>query len=232
MADQGRPEGKDVSASRRSVVTLRPVGSALPLGLTGLAVASLVLSGFELGWVGDSERQTVAAVLLVAAVPLQLLSSVFALLARDGAAAGATGMMAAAWASTGVVYATTTPGTTSGALGLVLLALGALLAGTVPAQALGKPLLAAVVALAGARFVVNGVYELSAAGAWREVSGALGFAVAAVAAYAVVALELEDARDRPVLPTFRRGVGRRSVSADLDAQVAGVEHEPGVRRQL
>jgi succinate-acetate transporter protein len=219
--------GRDGTAT---VVVLRPLGSALPLGFAGLAIASLLLSGLDLGWVPQTQRHALAAAILAGALPLQTASLVFALPARDGAAATATGLQAAAWASIGVIHALTPPGSTSAALGLGLLAIGPLLMLSAPAQAFGKPLVAFVFALAGARFVLTGIYELSAASGWQDASGAVGLAVVAVAAYCIAAFELEAARDRPVLPTLRRGRG--VVAEPLDAQLEGLAHEPGVRRQL
>jgi hypothetical protein len=101
-----------------------------------------------------------------------------------------------------------------------------------PAQAIGKPLAAFVYALAGARFVISGIYELSAVSGWQDASGAVGLAVVVAAAYTVVALELEDAKDTPLLPTFRRGRGRSALVAPAPEQVDGLPHEAGVRAQL
>jgi hypothetical protein len=200
--------------------------------MAGLVIASLLLTGLDLGWIAQAHRHEAAAALLAGAVPLQTASFLFALPARDGAAATATALLAASWACTGVVYAMSAPGSTSDALGITLLATGGLLLLVTPAQAIGKPLAAVAYGLAGARFVVTGVYELSAKPGWQDATGAIGLAVAAVAAYAVVALTLEDVRDQPVLPTFRRGRGRQAMAASAQAQLDGVAHEPGVRQQL
>ena len=201
-------------------VVLRPLGSPLPLGLAGLTTASLLLSGLDLGWVSIAQTEQVAALLLVSALPLQLLATIFSLLARDGAAAGGMGFLAAGWAAMGVTRLISPPGTTSPALGLALLALATVLLGSVTAQSLGKPLAALAVGLAAARFVVSALYELTSAGGWQDASGALGLAVVALAAYLVWALELEDAKDHSLLPTFRRP----------GAQPRG--RDAGVRRQL
>jgi succinate-acetate transporter protein len=217
---------------RETRVILRPLGSPLPLGFAGLAVASFLLTGVDLGWVAETERHHVAAALLAGALPLQTTSFLFALPARDGASATATALLAAAWASVGVNYAMSAPGTTSGALGLALLALGALLILSAAVQAFGKPLAAVAYALAGTRFVLTGIHELTQGHGWQDASGAVGLAIVAVAAYAVVAFELEDALDRPLLPTFRRGRGRRALAAPAEDQLGGLDHEPGVRQQL
>jgi succinate-acetate transporter protein len=213
-------------------VFLRPVGSSLPLGLSGLGIASLVWSGLDLGWIAAAQGHDAARLILAAAVPLQLLSCLFALMSRDGAAAGALALLASGWISTGVIHLTSPPGTTGDALGLGLLAVGLLLFVSIPAQALSKPLPALAFGLASIRFLLAGLYQLSGATGWQHASGALGLAVALVAAYAVLAFELEDAQSRAVLPTFRRGRGMRSTSGPAEDQLMGLEHEPGVRQQL
>jgi len=49
--------------------------------------------------------------------------------------------------------------------------------------------------------------------------------------YGGVALEMEDAEQREVLPLFRRGVAAESFQG-LDRQLERLEAEPGVRQQL
>lgn len=215
-----------------ATVMMRPMGTPLPLGLTGLAIASLVFSGIDLGWIPGAQGHDAAIVVLASAVPLQTLACVFALPARDGPTAGTNALLAATWTAYCVVRLGTPAGASSPALGLQLLVAGPLLIGMASAQGLGKPFIGAAVALAGARFVISGVSELSGAVGWQDAAGALGLAVAAIAAYAVVALELEDAQDRQVLPTFRREQARRALEGNEASQLEGVEHEAGVRRQL
>jgi hypothetical protein len=203
-------------------IVLRPQGSPLPLGLAGLAIASLLSTGLDLGWIPVAQSHEMGLLLLVTVVPIQLLACAFAFPARDGAAASTIGILAATWAAYGIVKATSSPGSTSGALGLVLLMAAGLLAGAALSQGMGKALPGLVIALAAARFAASGIYELTAGAGWQDLAGAIGLAVAAGALYVVWALELEDARDRSVLPLLRRGRG----------QLDGVEHEAGVRAQL
>jgi succinate-acetate transporter protein len=179
----------------RAEIVLRPIGNPLPLGLSGLVIASLVLSGLDLGWVPTAQSRVVGLVLLAAPVPLQLLGCAFALPARDGAAATSMGLLAVSWLSTGLVRLLSAPGTTSDPLGLVLLATGTLLAGAALAQVAGKPPAGLVLGLAAARLVLSALYELTHAGAWQTVSGIVGLGVVATAAYLAVALQMEDARD-------------------------------------
>jgi succinate-acetate transporter protein len=198
----------------------------MPLGLAGLVIASLVLSGLDLGWVPVAQSKVIGIVVLAGAVPLQTIACVSALPARDGAAATSMGLLCVSWISMGLVRLLSVPGTTSDPLGLVLLATGTLLAGGALAQFAGKPLAGLVLGLAAGRLVLSALYELTHTGAWQTVSGIVGLAVVATAAYLVIALQMEDAQDRAVLPTFRRG--RAVLSADLDGAVS----EAGVRPQL
>jgi succinate-acetate transporter protein len=182
-------------AARRTDIVLRPIGNPLPLGLAGLVVASLVVSGLDLGWVPVSQSKVVGIMLLTGAVPLQLLGCAFALPARDGAAATSMGLLAVSWISMGLVRLLSAPGSTSDPLGLVLLATGTLLAGAALAQVAGKPPAALALGLAAVRLVLSALYELTHASGWQTVSGIVGLAVVATTAYLVTALAVDEARD-------------------------------------
>lgn len=198
-------------------VFLRPLGSPLALALGGLALASIATAGLELGWVPLPETDQVAILVLVTAVPLQIVASVVAFLARDGATASAMGLLSATWASLALVLLLAPPGSTSIALGTVLVLAGALLlaAGVTTGKAKAVP--GAAIALTGLRFAVLGVFQLGAGSPWQDAAGVLSCVVATVAAYASWASDLEDARGHTVAP-----LGRKSP----------VEEEPGVRPQL
>jgi hypothetical protein len=79
--------------------------------------------------------------------------------------------------------------------------------------------------------VLSGVYESGASTEWFRISGGLGIALAALAMYGGVALGMEDAKQREVLPLFRRGAAAESFEG-LDRQLERLEAEPGVRQQL
>lgn len=213
-------------------VLLRPLGNALPLGLAGLAIASLLVSGLELGWISIVDGHQVGMLVLVTAVPLQALACVFALLARDGAAASSLAILSASWAAIGLTHLTSPPGAVSTSLGLVLFMAAAVLAGGALGQSLGKLLPGLVVLLAAARFALTGLYEVSADGTWQDISGIVGLVVAGLAGYVVWALELESARDRTVLPLMRHGRGARAMNGNGATPLGDVAHEPGVREQL
>ncbi|HEV2770109.1 MAG TPA: GPR1/FUN34/YaaH family transporter [Solirubrobacteraceae bacterium] len=214
------------------VVFLRPIGSPMGLGFVGLATATFVLAGLQLGWVSADERTLVGAVIIAFAVPLQLIAGVLCFLSRDGTAGTGVGTLAGSWLSVGVVLILSRPGTVSGALGLVLLASGTALILLAGLAGLSKLVPALVLLLAGTRFALDGIYQLGAGAGWQDASAAVGLALAAAALYAAWAMELEDARGETVAPLGRRGVGRRSLQGPVSDQVEGIEHEPGVRKTL
>jgi uncharacterized protein len=204
----------------------------MPLGLTALAIASLMTAGYALGWIRSSEGHTVALLILVTVVPAQALACVFGLLARDGGVGGVMGVMSITWAAFAAATISSPPGSTSGAVGLAILAAGALIAVSASTTARAKLIPGAAFTLAGLHFVATGVYELSGAGAWQNVGGVLALAVVALAGYSAWAAELEDMADGTVVPTGRLNRGRTALSAPFAEQVARVANEPGVRRQL
>jgi succinate-acetate transporter protein len=225
----GRPPGM---SAPRSEIFLRPLGSPLPLGLAGLAVASLVVSGLDLGWVAATSGHDVGLMLLVAGVPLQLIGCAFALPARDAAAATSMGVLSISWMAMGLTRLLSPPGSVSHPLGLVLLATGGILACSAAGQAAGKPLAGLTLGCAAARLILSGLHELTGSGGLQTASGIVGLAVVATAGYMVVALGLEAAQDRAVLPVGRRGRAQRR-PADRDGGPAdGALREPGVRPQL
>jgi uncharacterized protein len=198
--------------------------------MSGLAIASLVQSGFDLRWIAVSQATQVGLILLVVPFVLQLLASVFSYLARDGAGGAQLGVLATTWAAMGLVHIVSVPGARSGALGLLLISAGGMLACSAVSVTSAKPLPALVFLMAALRFALAGVYQLGATSAWRDVAGIVGLVVVAVATYCVLAFELEGQQRRPVIPTFRRARGAVALSDGLRAQVDGVAHEPGVRQ--
>jgi succinate-acetate transporter protein len=210
-------------------VFLRPLGSPLTIGMSGLAIASFVQSGLDLHWVALSQTRDVGLILVSVPFLLQLISSVFSYLVRDGAAGAAIGVLAGTWLTLGLLHLSSAPGARSGALGLMLLAAGGMVFLSSVAIALGKPIAGGTFALVGVRFVVAGVYQLGAAGGWEKAAGIIGLVIVALAAYNVIAFELEGVKHHAVLPTFRRGRARAAISGLPAAQLADLTAEPGVR---
>jgi uncharacterized protein len=211
-------------------IFLRPIGSPLTIGMSGLAVASLLQSGLDLRWIAVSQSTQVGLIMLAVPFVLQLLACVFSFLARDGAGGAQLGVLATTWAGLGLVHIVSTPGSRSGALGLLLLASGGMLLLSGFAVTSGKPLPGLVFFVAALRFGLAGIYELGAGTPWRDAAGIAGLVVLGLASYSVLAFELEGQKRHPVLPTFRRGRGAVAMSDGIGAQLDGVAHEAGVRQ--
>lgn len=222
-ADHGAP------ATR---VVLRPLATPLPLGFLALALATTVFSAVQLGWVPPDQGRVAALTALGATVPLQLTAAVVGFLARDPVAATGMGVLTGTWAVVGLTTFTSPPGTASPGLGVLLLTAG--VAMLVPAAAaVGSKLVpVAVMGLAGVRFAVTGVYELTGSATWQVVAGWVGTGLAAVALYAALALELEGVREHTVLPIGRRGAGRAAMAGEGPLDPQDLVEEAGVRPQL
>lgn len=211
-------------------IFLRPIGSPLTIGLSGLTIASLVVSGLELGWIARSQALQVGLILVSVPFLLQLVACVFSYLARDGAAGATLGVLSTTWLGMGLIHVVSPTSARSGALGLLLLVAGGTVALSAVAVASAKPLPALVFALAGGRFAVSGVYQLGAGAAWQHASGIIGLVVTGAAAYSALAFELEGQKHGPVLPTLRVGRGRDAVLGDVQQRVDGLTSEAGVRQ--
>lgn len=224
------PSAPAVDSATR--VVLRPVANPFALGFLGLAGATLVLAGQELGWIPPGQGVEVAAIVLISAPGLQLLASVFGFLGRDPVAATGMGLLAATWTVTGVVHLLAPPGRSSAALGTFLFLAAVSMGVSALTAAHTKLLPAAVMATTGARFFLTGLSEVTGSAGVRTAAGVVGCLLCALAVYAAAALELEGFEHRTVLPTGRRGRGRVALVPDLAEQVRSVAAEPGVRNQL
>lgn len=211
-------------------VILRPIGSPLSLGLAGLAIASLVQSGFDLHWIARSQSAKVGLALLAVPFFLQFLAAILSYLARDGATGTALGVLAASWLAIALIHLSSGNAHRSGALGLMLLASSGVLALATVAAIAVKPLPTALFVIEAARFACAGVYELGASHPWAQAAGIMGLVVSGVAGYCVLAFDLEGLYHRAVLPTFRRGRARDALAGSAAAAVDDVVHEPGVRQ--
>jgi uncharacterized protein len=213
-------------------VVLRPVASPLPLGFLALALATTVFSAVQLGWVPPDQGRIAALTAVATTVPLQLTASVFGFLARDPVAATGMGVLSGTWAVVGLTTLTSPPGSTSAALGVLLVV--AAVAMLVPAAVAmsSKVVPAAVMLAAAARFGTTGVAQLTGSAGWQTTAGWVGVALAALAVYAALALELEDAGERTVLPVGRRGPGRAAMAGEGPLAPSALAAEAGVRPQL
>lgn len=181
-----------------------------------------------LGWVPTDQTAEVGLILIAVPFILQLLASVLSFLARDGATGAAVGVLATTWLALGLIHIVSAPVAVNGALGLLLLASGAVLALSSIAVGIAKPLVAVIFLAAAMRFALAAVYELSAADWWQTAAGILGLVITVLAAYAVLAFELEGQRHAPVLPNFGRP--RPAAAATETKSFGGLTREPGVRQ--
>lgn len=210
-------------------IFLRPLGNPVPLAFFALAAGTLSLAAMQLGWFPPSEGDAVAMVLIAFVFPLQLLATVFAFLARDGAAAEGMGLSGGGWLVIGLVTLISAPGATSDALGVFLLAAGVCLMLSATASLSSKTAAAAVIAGTGLRFILTAVYELSGSEGWENVAGIAGLALVLLALYAGLAMTFEEVRQGEApLP-----IGRGEVEDPVESSPAeAVEREPGVRPKL
>jgi len=213
-------------------IKVRPVASPSTIGLFGLATATFVLSGLQLGWVPDSEGNQVALALVGFAFVSQLMASIVATLARDGVVASAMAMLSLTWLVVGLVLWFGEPGATSDALGLLLIISSVAMALIGVTAASSKLAPAMVFLIASLRFGLTAVYELSDDAGWKRAAGIVGLVLAALAVYVGWALLLESAKKQTVLPVGRRGAGAVAIHGSLLEQVSGTPNEPGVRKQL
>jgi succinate-acetate transporter protein len=212
-------------------ITLRPIANPLPLGFLALAGGTLLLSGLQLGWVEPTESHTLGLIVIAFVVPLQFLTAIFGFLARDVAAGTGMAILSGTWLSIGLVTLTNAPGTTSDALGLLLIL--AAIAMLVPAAAASGKLVAATVLVTTAlRFASTALYQLTGSGTWKTTAGIVGIALSALAIYTALAMALEESNRRTMLPLLRRKTGADATTAGLARQVRDIEHEVGVRAQL
>ena len=222
-------DGRGHAAQTR--IFLRPIGSGLPLGFFSFGIGLLLLACLAIGWIPVAEQKQVGMLLVSFVFPLELIATLMAFLARDTLGATTLGLFTTSWLARGWAYLSAAPGATSTTLGIYLFgfATAALLLALL--STLGKPFFSLLLTLAVARMVLSGYYEVGGTHEWLQVSAGYGIALAALAMYGGTALGLEDARQRAVLPLFRRGAAD-SAFGGYEAQLDRLEAEAGVRQQL
>lgn len=221
-----------VTSGPEARVVLRPIATPVPLGFLGLVVATSVLACFNLGWVPTGEQHQVAIVLISFGFPLQALATIFCLLGRDAPAAAGIGVQAGSWLAIGLLTLTGAPGSRSQTLGVLLFAAAGALLPSALTSAMGKVVPALVMGATALRFVLTGVYEKFGGTGWEHAAGWEGIALATIALYAALAIDLEAAARRTLLPVGRRGRGRRALEPGIAEDVDALGKEPGVRQQL
>ena len=213
-------------------VMLRPMASPMPIGFVGLAAATVVLASMNLGWISSSQAHEVAIVLIAFVFPLQAVTSIFGVLTRDGVAGTAMAILAGTWLTVGLVMLMSPPGSTSPALGVLLIVSAIALLLPALAASLGKLVPALVLFTASVRFATSAGYQLTGSADWQRVTGWVGIVLGVLAVYAALAALLENVEGTTVLPMGRRRKGRTAAEGGFAEQIIDVSHEPGVRAQL
>src|SRR5690349_6656514 len=72
--------------------------------MAGLAIASLVQSGYDLHWIARGQGLEVGLVLLAVPFFLQFLASVLSYLARDGTTGTPVGVLSASWLAIALIH--------------------------------------------------------------------------------------------------------------------------------
>jgi succinate-acetate transporter protein len=229
-ADGERAAGAEAQAEFR--VVLRPIASSLPLGFFAFTAGTVLLTALQLNWTPVSTTAQVAVFVLAFVVPLELLSGIFAFLARDSGAATGLTTLSAAWAATAVTLVHGPPGALSRPLAIFLLVLAVVMIVMSVTALAGKPLFGVLLMIGACRFALTGVYQASGITGVEQAAGWLGVPLAVFALYGGLALLLEESKQRMVLPLGRRGRARSSLEGGFQHQVHQAELEPGVRRQL
>ncbi|MBO0820567.1 MAG: hypothetical protein J2P26_06920 [Nocardiopsaceae bacterium] len=229
MSADGRLDPEDRVEFR---VMLRPLASSLPLGFFAFTVGTVLLSALELNWVPVGQDANLMILVLAFVVPMEALSGVFAFLARDSGAATGLTTLSAAWLATSILVLRGPPGALSLPLSVFMLTLATLMLIMSVTAVTGKPLFGVLLLTGACRFALTGVYQASGIATVEQVAGWLGIPLAVFALYGGLALLLEEAHQRTVLPLGRRGRSRTSLEGGFSHQIHQTEQEPGVRRQL
>jgi uncharacterized protein len=213
-------------------IVLRPIGSGLPLGFFSFGIGMLLLGCMAIGWIPVSEQHDVGVLLAAFVFPLELLAAVFAFLARDTLGATTLGLFTTSWLSLGLLNVLSPPGAKSVTVGIYLFGFATVALLLAALSTMGKPFFSVLLAVAAARMITDGAYEVGASKTLYHVSGGCGIALAALALYGGTALALEDAKKGAVLPLFRRGQARDAIQESYEEHLQQLESEPGVRPQL
>lgn len=213
-------------------IILRPVGSGLPLGFFSFGIGMLLLACQEIGWIPVAEQRDVGLLLAAFVFPLELVATIFAFLARDTLGATTLGLFTTSWLALGLAELTSPAGSKSVALGIYLFGFGTAVLLLALLSTAGKPFFAVLLGTATARMVLAGAYEVGGGKTLFQVAGGCAIGLSALAMYGGAALALEDAKQRELLPLFRRGDAAASFEQGFESHLERLESEPGVRPQL
>jgi len=215
-----------------TTIVVRPLASALPLGFFAFGIGMLLLAGNSLGWSSPAEGKDVGMLLMSFVAPLEFAAMLIAFFARDTGGATALGVFSTSWLAAGWLLLEAKPGATSHAFGLYELTFATMVLLLAIAAIPAKPFFTVLLSISAVRAILAGAYELGAAKTFDHVAGGIGVAICCVAFYGGLALLLEDAQQRAVLPLFRRGQAAKALEGDLAEQLERLQNEAGIRSQL
>jgi succinate-acetate transporter protein len=213
-------------------VVVRPYGSSIPLGFFAFGIGMFLYATLDIPWVKETQGHSIGLLLAGFVAPLELVATVFALLARDTVAGATLGLFAGSWFVGGLAVLQAKPGVLDPAVGYFLIAFTVVVLLLAVAAVLGKPFIAVLLVVSAVRGLLSAAYELGAGKSWNEASGWVALAIFMIAMYGGIAFLLEDALGRTVLPLGRRGGSREAVEGSLSDQLRGLEDEAGVRHTL
>lgn len=229
MSSRDESGGADVQQLTR--IVLRPYASPLPLGFLALGIGSCLFSALQLGWIPAVQTHQAALAVLVLVAPLELVTCIVAFLIRDVVMATGLGLLFGSWAAVGLLLEQGPPGGTSAVVGVLAIALAVALLVPAATAAGSKPVATALMTVAAIRFALTAVYELNGSTPWKDVAGVIGIILAVTSVYGSLALALEDAHHRAILPISRRGTSHYAMSGNLGHQLESLATETGVRQE-
>jgi len=213
-------------------IFVRPIGSGLPLGFFAFGIGMFLLGALGIEDVPPPDVKNAGLILVAFVFPLQFLGTIVAFLARDTTGATALGLFTTSWLTIGALLITSEPGSTSRALAYFLVYFSVVVGVLAATSVAGKPLLALILTVSGVRAVLGALFEFTGNTTFEHVGGVVAFVISGLALYGGAAFLLEDARQREVLPLFRRGDAREAIEGGLADQLRGLDSEAGVRTQL
>lgn len=213
-------------------IVLRPYASSLPLASFAFGTGNALYGAFLLHWIPAAEAHTLALILLAFVAPLEIGPSLMAFLARDSGGATAFAIFGAAWVVQGLALLGGPPPATSQVSAAFLLCLALCLLMLTIVTFKGKPLLGAVLVVAIFRTCGAAAMSVSAKTWLAPATAWCGLLLAALAFYAGLAFLEEDVSLRLSPLTFRTGAAKAAMEAPLADQIADIEKEAGVRKQL
>ncbi len=227
-ADSIRPLAPEANLVR---IVLRPLGSAMPIGLLGYGAGVLLPALLGLHWIPAAQSGFIGLMLLVFSVPLLWGASVLSLLGRDALEGTTMAAYGGVWMVLGLFLLRHHLSERFVAMGVfACLAAGTTLTLGVLAWH-SKRLMAVILWISFLRFALMGASLCGAQGV-GQAGNWVALPLAALAFYGAVAFLVEDMTGKPLLPVFRQSTSKLAVEGGLVDQLRQIYREAGVRKRL